>query len=440
MPFLVHAHDHHDNGGANADGELDALIIVHIALQFVVWCIMFPIGLIFGFTRARWHVPLQATGFVLTIGGYILGHTHGGRTFPASLHGKLASYIEIAIASQILLGTYLKLHIHEGTAFRKWMVLAHRIVGLSYPAFGWTQALFGVLVLGGVCPLDDKATRATVLTCAEPFITGSALIQYGFYAFLLSLAVPRWRDQSPETWDSLILCISGIMCGVFNFWRLGAIWIGFIWCIGGIISFVLSRNGRRTTVPAIVVIITGLVQMLQPKEKGAFIIFFSFGAILTVAGLVRMLEVYAIGIIDKGIISAIFISSGIVYISSSNDLRVAWGIVELYPLFYFIFIGGVTMGLGTCLAFLGHLYRTTGRNAHKAGYAPTPYHPLDRHDHQRQEGRSEPIDESVKFVVAESDDEDEAILGQGHARAVDAYQLGVALRDIDDDDDDEIRK
>ena len=59
------------------------------------------------------------------------------------------------------------------------------------------------------------------------------------------------------------------MCGVFNFWRLGAIWIGFIClsyipcstrqvynaligCMGGIISFVLSRNGRRTMLPAAV--------------------------------------------------------------------------------------------------------------------------------------------------------------------------------------------
>jgi hypothetical protein len=70
-----HAHDHHS--AVDPSGPLDALIILHICVQFLVWCILFPIGLIYGFTRycslnqcavilltlhrhrARWHVPLQ---------------------------------------------------------------------------------------------------------------------------------------------------------------------------------------------------------------------------------------------------------------------------------------------------------------------------------------------------------------------------------------------
>jgi hypothetical protein len=31
---------------------------------------------------------------------------------------------------------------------------------------------------------------------------------YGLYSYLFALTLPRWRGQSPETWDSVILCIS----------------------------------------------------------------------------------------------------------------------------------------------------------------------------------------------------------------------------------------
>lgn len=44
------AHDHHETP-ANPAGELDALILIHIGVQFLVWCIFFPIGLILGFVR-----------------------------------------------------------------------------------------------------------------------------------------------------------------------------------------------------------------------------------------------------------------------------------------------------------------------------------------------------------------------------------------------------
>jgi hypothetical protein len=33
-------------------------------------------------------------------------------------------------------------------------------------------------------------------------------MQYGIYSYVLSMALPRWKGQSPETWDSVILFIS----------------------------------------------------------------------------------------------------------------------------------------------------------------------------------------------------------------------------------------
>ena len=44
-----HAHDHHT--ATNPSGSLDVVIVLHIGAQLLVWCILFPIGLIYGFTR-----------------------------------------------------------------------------------------------------------------------------------------------------------------------------------------------------------------------------------------------------------------------------------------------------------------------------------------------------------------------------------------------------
>lgn len=68
-------------------------------------------------------------------------------------------------------------------------------------------------------------------------------MQYGIYSYLFHLVLPRWKGQSPETWDSLILCIlvcsipivntnsntaQGIIYATFKNWRFDTIWIGLL--------------------------------------------------------------------------------------------------------------------------------------------------------------------------------------------------------------------
>lgn len=92
----------------------------------------------------------QSTGFALTIAGYFLGHGHKGRMFLPSVHGTFGSVLYLPIAGQLLLGIYLKLHIHEKT-IRPWAVVAHGVLGKAYPILGWTQMLFGALTYRGYC-------------------------------------------------------------------------------------------------------------------------------------------------------------------------------------------------------------------------------------------------------------------------------------------------
>jgi hypothetical protein len=166
--LLVAAHEHHDQlTEEQANAPVDSILWIHMVLQATVWGILFPIGMVLGLSRSRWHVPLQvnlarlldqfaalinpqSTGFALTIGGYFLGHAHKGRQFLPSVHGTFGSLLFIPIIAQLFIGIYLKLHIHERT-IRPYFVIAHGVLGKSYPVLGWTQMLFGAITFQGYC-------------------------------------------------------------------------------------------------------------------------------------------------------------------------------------------------------------------------------------------------------------------------------------------------
>ena len=58
----VLAHPHHDNlTEEEANKPVDTILWIHIFLQATVWGVMFPLGMVLGITRSRWHVPLQVS-------------------------------------------------------------------------------------------------------------------------------------------------------------------------------------------------------------------------------------------------------------------------------------------------------------------------------------------------------------------------------------------
>lgn len=144
------------------------------------------------------NLSIQSTGIVLTIGGYILGHSHKGRAFPASVHGTMANILIVPILTQLILGIYLKLHINEKT-LRPWAVLLHGIVGKSYPVLGWTQMLFGAITFRGYCRGGHLGQ------CLAHYIMGSGFIAYATIMAILLLVGEAWvrrSGKSPEWWDS----------------------------------------------------------------------------------------------------------------------------------------------------------------------------------------------------------------------------------------------
>ena len=56
----AHAHDD-DASEEQLNAPLDAILVLHIAVQALVWGVLFPIGMVLGLTRSRWHAPLQVS-------------------------------------------------------------------------------------------------------------------------------------------------------------------------------------------------------------------------------------------------------------------------------------------------------------------------------------------------------------------------------------------
>ncbi|XP_006461921.1 hypothetical protein AGABI2DRAFT_222945 [Agaricus bisporus var. bisporus H97] len=293
---LVAAHEHHDELSEDeANAPVDAILWIHMFLQAAVWGIIFPIGMVLGLTRSRWHVPLQSTGFALSIAGFFLGHAHKGRQFLPSIHGTFASILFIPIIAQLFIGIYLKLHIHE-RSIRPYVVFAHGILGKLYPILGWVQMLFGAVTFRGYCRGGHLGQ------CLAHYIMGSGFIAYAVIMSIILLVGEAWvrrSGRSPEFWDSLIITLWGIVNtftehhgGEWSVKDMQHTILGVLWWCGGILGIWLSRNNQRNVVPAIIIILTGWAmsdhaQALAISSK----VHSMFGRTLMLAGLTRIIEI-----------------------------------------------------------------------------------------------------------------------------------------------------
>ncbi|KAF5362445.1 hypothetical protein D9756_002412 [Leucocoprinus leucothites] len=294
--LLVAAHKHHDHlTEEQINAPVDAILWIHMVLQATVWGILFPVGMVLGLSRSRWHVPLQSTGFALTIGGYFLGHAHKGRQFLPSVHGSFGSFLFIPIIAQLVIGIYLKLHIHERT-IRPYVVTAHGILGKLYPVLGWTQMLFGAITFRGYCRGGHLGQ------CLAHYIMGSGFIAYAIIMAIIMLVGEAWirrSGKSPEFWDSLIITLWGIVNTFTE--HHGGDWsvkdmqhtiLGILWWCGGILGLWLARNNQRNVVPSVIIILTGWAmsehaQALAISTK----VHATFGRTLMLAGVTRIIEI-----------------------------------------------------------------------------------------------------------------------------------------------------
>ncbi|KAJ7614655.1 hypothetical protein DFH06DRAFT_1240565 [Mycena polygramma] len=416
LAFINFARGHEHDGELSED-ELnrptDAILWIHIFLQAAVWGVLFPIGMVLGITRSRWHVPVQSTGLVLTAGGYFLGHSHGGRMFLPSAHRTFASVLFVPIAAQVVLGVYLKLHIHE-RSIRPWAVRLHGVVGKAYPVLAWTQMLFGAIAYRGYCR-DDYLGQ-----CLAHYIMGTGFISYAVIMAIILLVGEAWvrrSGRSPEWWDSWVIMLWGIV-NTFTEHR-GNTWsvkdmqhsmLGVLWWAGGILGIFLARNNKRNVVPGIILILTGWAMseheqhlMLSTKVHAIF------GITLMLAGVTRIMEVcffsapskssaeavdddntsdhtlaepsprfpsasrYVHPDVDSGKIAAgnafrhlpafLLVAAGVIFMSGTDEELEFVHANEMDHVTYLLIMYSIAFILYALIVFVIHLYATTGRNA-----------------------------------------------------------------------------
>jgi hypothetical protein len=78
------AHDHNDHVDVEAAlAPVDRLLWIHMALQVAVWGVLFPVGMVLGITRSRWHVPLQVRAIYIDLDATSLLSTSAECRHPA---------------------------------------------------------------------------------------------------------------------------------------------------------------------------------------------------------------------------------------------------------------------------------------------------------------------------------------------------------------------
>ncbi|ORY28304.1 putative membrane protein [Naematelia encephala] len=377
---LVQAHAHHNVTEIDTSIPFDALIYVHMSLQTFVWAISFPIGMVLGLSKSKYHVPLQTINVILSFIGAYFGHHHHGRMFPATVHGTMAKIISIILIIQTVCGIFLKLHILEKTV-RRFVVPIHSTLGKVFPILGWTQMLFGVATALGFCR-DGNLGQ-----CAAHYIMGSAFIGYAATMVIMLHLGGEWLARigcSQEMLDSSVIMAWGIVNtftehhgGAWSHKDMQHTMMGVLWWAGGMLGIFLSRKGKRSFVPAAIIIMTGWG--MSAHEQALMIsskIHALFGYALIAAGALRIVEICFVlndGPTPPGVTRIfqhlppyLLVLGGTLFLSATDEELHNADDLGIDHVSYALFDFSLSFLIYLVITFLVHLYRSTGKNAASA--------------------------------------------------------------------------
>ncbi|RKP25380.1 hypothetical protein SYNPS1DRAFT_8546, partial [Syncephalis pseudoplumigaleata] len=281
---------------------MDVWLKLHIILMLVAFGGLFPLGIIMGVTKHRFHVPTQLLAIVLSVLGIVLGHVHGGRVFPHSAHATGANWVVLMIIVQAGIGVFLKRY-RAPTTLRLVAKLGHRTIGMLWFVVGGVQCALGLITYMGYC--GDTHTG----NCLAHEIMGSSIATYGVASHLTASGQGRrWlrpssslKSRSLDWIDAWLITVWGVF-NTFTEHRWGQAWnhtdlqhtsMGVLWWAGGAAALLslLHRPDQRTPLPALVIFFTGagMVAHHQHMEIGVMTHAW-FGKSLMAAGGVRLVE------------------------------------------------------------------------------------------------------------------------------------------------------
>ncbi|ORX33754.1 hypothetical protein BD324DRAFT_638450 [Kockovaella imperatae] len=418
----VRAHEHHhDLSEIDLTIGFDWMIWTHMVIQAFVWGISFPLGMVLGMTKSKYHVPLQSTNVVLVFIAMWMGHHHGGREFPATVHGIMAKIIWWIMILQASMGIFLKFHVMEKTV-RRYVVPVHGVLGKSFPVLGWTQMVFGAATALNFCRGGELGQ------CAAHYIMGSAFIGYAVILVIMLQLGGRWLAKvgcSQEMLDSSVITAWGIVNAFTE--HHGGPWthkdmqhtmLGVLWWAGGMLGIFLSRGGKRSFVPAVIIIMTGWgmsaheqALMISSKIHGLF------GYALIAAGVLRIVEVCFVlndGPTPPGIVRVfqqlppyLLVLGGVLFMSATDEEMHHADNLGIDHVSYALFDFSLSFLIYLVITFMVHMYQTTGQNALSAEEAAN--HPEGQESgyaklRQRNVSQDDGPDGPEAYELAEQDD------------------------------------
>lgn len=307
VPAAV-GHEHHadaiPDGQTISDDPMDTVLWIHIVIQMLAFGVLFPLGMVLGLVKNRWHVPLQVVSTLISVLGYALGHMHGGRQFVAkNAHAQFADILYLFLFAQVIFGVYLKLHLEKGFhgRIRPTVRFLHSLNGKVFPIMSWTQMIFGGITTLGFCQGDHLGQ------CLAHFIMGSAFLFHGAISTVLLLVGQLWIrrvGRSQEFFESCLIAAWGCV-NTFTEHRWGHPWVrndwqhttmGIVWWCAGLAGIWLSkdRDGqpRRHFIPGLVILVTGWAMSAHPQDLPISAMTHKmFGYTLMAAGVARIIEV-----------------------------------------------------------------------------------------------------------------------------------------------------
>ncbi|WFC99058.1 hypothetical protein MYAM1_001794 [Malassezia yamatoensis] len=298
---LVIAHGGHTpvNTQEEAKKPVSAKTWIHIALEATSWMVLFPLAMVLGLVRHKLHVPLASGAVAMSLVGYVLGGHHGGRQFPHTVHGTMAKILLLVLIIQTFCGIYLKLHLQwkPEKVLRPIILRAHGIFGRMFPILGWTQMVFGIATLQSWCRGGHLGQ------CLAHYIMGSAFAGYSVILLIMLKCAVEWlrrKNVSEEYLDSWVILLWGIVNtftehhgGPWTHKDLQHTLMGVLWWTGGAVGIWLSRKGKRSIFPAIIISLTGwgMSGHAQALKMLSTMVHSLFGYALMAAGVCRIIEI-----------------------------------------------------------------------------------------------------------------------------------------------------
>ncbi|KAJ2372942.1 hypothetical protein H4S02_009027 [Coemansia sp. RSA 2611] len=438
LALVVRGHDHHAaNMNFDMGEPIDGVLKAHIALMSIAFGALFPIGMVLGLRKNKWHVPVQATGGVLAAIGFVLGHAHGGRAFHENAHSKFSWFMMWLLVAQLGAGIYLKLHTEKrfNDLARPYIKIAHKLMAVTMVIATYVQVLLGVVAWLGFC-YDGYLGQ-----CLAHLIMGSSFLAYGIWLLLLLRLATPWLasyGRSPELYDSAMIMVWGL----FNtFTEHGFIekahgWshkdlqhtsLGVIWFCGGLLSTYMLRKsepGDRSMFPSIILIFTGCA-MGSHEQDTAFStqVHFVFGLSLVLAGLTRCMEIVLIttNLIKTGskepnpfqYISVFFLChSGMAFMASNRENVAAMASIGIDIGTFSLGYLSITFLLFLYAFFLMQLFAELGTSNAKTMSLPTAddgtvYHSVSQGGADEQQGMNDDMAEGAHgrtHVIFSADD------------------------------------